>query len=61
MKLTKKMYEDYLNEVMEKESPRQLSIKDGTYIRNPGTYMRVNDWMQFEVGYQEWVRETRNS
>lgn len=51
---TRKDYEEYLNEVLEKDSPKQLSVKEGTYIAKPGTWMRRNDPIQFEVGYQEY-------
>lgn len=57
MKPTRANYEEYLNEVMKHESPANLSVKEGTYIANPGTWMRRNDPIQFEVGYNEYCQE----
>jgi hypothetical protein len=58
---TKDQYENYLNEIMEHEDPPQLAVKPGTYLSKPGSWMRQNDPIQFEVGYSEWLRETQNS
>jgi hypothetical protein len=58
---TKDAYESYLNEVLENDSPHQLSVPDGTYISNPGTWMRLNDPIQFRVGYNEWLNALDNS
>ncbi len=58
---TKSAYESYLNEVLEKESTPQLSVKPGTYLAKPGTWMRKNDPIQFEVGYTEWLQALDNS
>ena len=58
---TKQAYEDYLNEVLENYDTPQLSVPQGTYLSKPGTWMRKNDPIQFEVGYNEWLRELDRS
>jgi hypothetical protein len=54
VKKTRKDYEEYLNEVLEKQDTPQLSVKEGTYLQKPGTWMRKHDPVQFQVGFQEW-------
>jgi hypothetical protein len=59
MQHTKKEYENYPNETLEKQDTPQLSVKPGTYLDKPGTWMRKNDPIQFEVGYEEYCAEHR--
>lgn len=56
MKLTKEMFVEWLNEIgcPEDDHPE---IRNNTY----GKWLRKNDPIAFEVGYNDWVRETRNS
>ncbi len=54
---TREEFENYLNEVLEHEDTPQLSVKPGTYLQKPGTWMRKNDPIQFEVGFNEWEKE----
>ena len=54
---TRKDYEEYLNEVLEKQGTPQLAVKPGTYLARPGSWMRRNDPIQFEVGYNEWIMD----
>lgn len=58
--LTKKEYEEYLNELeipcddLKSEGGR---IPDGSKY---GTWLRRNDPIAFEVGFQDWVRDNKN-
>lgn len=49
-KLTKQNYEKYLNGIGE-------DIQGEEYHKNLGTWMRRNDPIQFNVGYNEWVQK----
>jgi hypothetical protein len=54
IKLTKKAYEDYLNEFGIGQPQYNLR---GTPIKKFGGWMRKNDPIQFRVGYNEWLSE----
>lgn len=57
MKITKKQFEQYLNEVVEC-LPEEDFIIGGKYRRMKyGTAMRKYDPIAFEVGYKDYVRE----
>jgi len=56
-KLTKTEYERYLNEI--RKEPMQHTGNHKPII-HPGTYLRRNDPIEFNVGYNEWVREMQN-
>jgi hypothetical protein len=55
MRLTKKAYEIYLNEL---GVPRDEKWSNGGRIKNSikkyGTWLRNNDPVMFNVGYNEW-------
>ncbi len=56
-KLTKKAYEEYLNE-FGKDQP-QYNLDDRV-IRNFGSRLRRVDPIAFNVGYYEWLAEKVN-
>jgi hypothetical protein len=58
---TKADFERYLNETLEHYDTPQLSVKPGTYLANPGSWMRKHDPIQFEVSYNEWLQVLDNS
>lgn len=58
---SKTAYENYLNNILDKQGTPQLAVTKETYLQKPGSYMRRHDPIQFEVGYNEWIRETQNS
>ena len=49
-KVTKKDYEEYLNEL----DSSDLNLSTNKHISNPGTWMRKNDPIQFEAGYNKF-------
>lgn len=57
---TKKEYENWVNEVPVADSDlRSLGGRIPDKTTKYGTWMRRNDPIAFEVGYQEWARENR--
>lgn len=57
--LTKKEYEGYLNEL---EIPIGDAKSDGGRIPDNakyGTWIRKNDPIAFEVGFNDWVRDNK--
>lgn len=65
MKKTKKAYKEHLNEVMQFSIGSDNWILGGKYRKHYayagkyGSAMRKYDPVQFEVGYNDWVRETK--
>lgn len=60
MKITKKQYQQYLNEIGESLSDEEFII--GGKFRNTkyGNALRKYDPIAFEVGYREQVNEHKN-
>jgi len=59
MHLTKKAYEDYLNEI---EVPEDDRVNSGGRIPDHcayGSWLRRNDPIAFRVGYREWTLDPR--
>jgi len=66
MKLTKKEYEEYLNDLSPEQGDERWII--GGTIRMAhmwqnkwGTSIRKYDPIAFQVGYEEWVREVKHA
>lgn len=57
-KITKKQYEDYLNEVGLSLSDEKFIIGGKKRRMNYGAALRKYDPIAFEVGYSEYVRES---
>lgn len=53
VKITKKDYEEYLNENIDPE----YYLDEGTRVKNYGSWLRKNDKIAFNVGYNEFVEE----
>jgi hypothetical protein len=53
-KLNKAGYEQYLNEYGMNETQYN---RRGTPIKKYGSWLRLNDSIAFNVGYNEWVTE----
>ncbi len=53
MKTTRKDYENYLNNF----DCRELNLSTDNFVRKPGTWLRRNDPIAFNVGYDDFVRE----
>lgn len=59
----KKMYIEYLNEIgcPDHDHPENGGRCTWAGVHQYGKWLYKNDPIAFEVGYNEWVQETRNS
>jgi hypothetical protein len=55
-KKTKKAYEDYCNEIEcpELDHPKNNGRVSWLMVNKYGTWLRKNDPVEFEIGYNEW-------
>ena len=56
MKRTRTAYEKYLNEIGTPEEDKKSNGGRISDCANYGRWLRINDQIAFEIGFQEWER-----